>query len=195
MEGTKENGMLPATQIKVGMTIVHNKELFRISNLTHITPGNKRGIVQAKLYSLKSNSYFDTRFRSDENIENVYLDRSTMEYLYHSDDMYTFMDIKTYEQVDIPRAVLGDAVNYLLPNTQLKVEFYEGAPVGIELPITVELKIIETEPPLKGATASASPKGAKLETNIVVKVPQFLQVGDVVRIDTRDNSFIERAKK
>ncbi len=187
--------MLPATQIKIGMIIRHEKELYRISDLTHITPGNKRGIVQAKLYSLKNNSYYDRRFRSDDTIETVQLDRNNMEYLYHTEDRYTFMDTTTFEQVDIPIGVLGDAVNYLLPNTQLKVEFHEGVPVGIELPITVDLKIAETEPPLKGATASASPKTARLETGIVVKVPQFLQTGDVVRIDTRDNSFVERVKK
>ncbi len=177
------------------MIILHEKQLYRVSGITHITPGNKRGIVQAKLYSLKSNSYYDVRFRSEDTIETVQLDRKVMEYIYHSDDTYTFMDTSTYEQIEIPKGVLGDAVNYLLPNTQVKVDFHDGTPVGIELPITVELAIIETQPPLKGATASASPKSATLETGIVVKVPQFLQVGDVVRIDTRDNSFVERAKK
>lgn len=187
--------MLPATQLKVGMIILHEGELYRVSDLTHITPGNKRGIVQTKLYSLKNSSYYDTRFRSDDTVETVQLDRRNMEYIYHSDDSYTFMDTATYEQVELPARVLGDSVNYLLPNTQVKVDFYEGSPVGIELPITVELAITETDPPLKGATASASPKSATLETGIVVKVPQFLQVGDVVRIDTRDNSFVERARK
>ncbi|GAB4331474.1 MAG: elongation factor P [Candidatus Abyssubacteria bacterium] len=187
--------MVSATQLKTGMIILHEKQLYRVSGITHITPGNKRGIVQAKLYSLKNNSYYDVRFRSEDTVETVQLDRKVMEYIYHTDDAYTFMDTATYEQIEIPKGVLGDAVNYLLPNTQVKVDFHDGAPVGIELPITVELAIVETEPPLKGATASASPKSATLETGIVVKVPQFLQVGDVVRIDTRDNSFVERAKK
>ena len=187
--------MLPATQLKVGMIILHEGDLYRVSDLTHLTPGNKRGIIQAKLYSLKNSSYYEKRFRSDLTVERVQLDRRTMEYLYHTETAYTFMDTETYEQTDIPVGVLGDSVNYLLPNTQLKVDFYEGAPVGIELPLTVELTIIETDPPMKGATASASPKSAKLETGIVVKVPQFLLVGDVVRIDTRDNSFVERVRK
>jgi elongation factor P len=187
--------MLPATQLKSGMIILHNEELYRVSGVTHLTPGNKRGIVQAKLYSLKSSSYYDVRFRSDDSIETVQLDRKNMEYLYHTDNLYTFMDTQTYEQVDIPTGVLGETVKYLLPNNELKVEFHDGVPVGVELPITVDLKIVETNPPLKGATASASPKTAELETGIVVKVPQFLQVGDVVRIDTRDNSFVERVKK
>lgn len=187
--------MLPATQLKVGMIILHEKELYRVSGLTHITPGNKRGIVQTKLYSLKNSTYYDVRFRSADTVEVAPLDRRQMEYLYHADDVYTFMDTTTFEQVDIPKSVLGNAVNYLLPNIRIQVEFYEGRPVGIELPITVDLEIVDTEPPLKGATASASPKTATLETGIVVKVPQFLQIGDVVRIDTRDNSFVERAKK
>lgn len=188
-------GMLPATQLKVGMIILHNGELYKVSDLLHLTPGNKRGKVQTKLYSLKNSNYYDIRFRSEDSIEVVQLDRKIMEYLYKTDDTYTFMDTTTYEQVDIPAAVLGNAVNYLLPNIQLKVEFHDGTPVGIELPLTVELRIVETDPPLKGATASASPKAARLETGIVVKVPQFLLPGDVVRIDTRDNSFVERSKK
>jgi elongation factor P len=187
--------MLPATQLKVGMIVLHNGELYKISELLHLTPGNKRGKMQAKLYSLKNNNYYDVRFRSDETVETVQFDRKIMEYLYKSDDTYTFMDVSTYEQAEIPAAVLGNAVNYLLPNTQLKVEFYEGTPVGIELPLTVELKIVETDPPLRGATASASPKIARLETGIVIKVPQFLVIGDVVRVDTRDDSFVERSKK
>ncbi len=187
--------MVPATQLKIGMIVLHNGELYRVSDLLHLTPGNKRGKVQAKLFSLKSNSYYDVRFRSEDTVENVQLDRKIMEFLYHTDDSYTFMDTSTYEQIDIPKSVLGNAVNYLMPNTQLKVGFYEGTAVGIELPLTVDLKIVETDPPLKGATASGSPKSARLETGIVVKVPQFLLVGDVVRIDTRDNSFVERVKK
>ena len=187
--------MLPATQLKVGMIVLHNDGLYKVSDLTHLTPGNKRGKVQTKLYSLKNNSYYDVRFRSEDSIEVVQLDRKVMEFLYQTDDTYTFMDTSTFEQIDIPAGVLGNAIDYLLPNTQLKVEFHEGTPVGIELPITVELQIVETDPPLRGATASASPKSARLETGIVVKVPQFLLTGDVVRIDTRDNSFVERIKK
>ena len=187
--------MIPATQLKVGMVLLYENELYRVSETMHVTPGKGRGMMQVKLYSYKTAGYYEKRLRSDESMEVVHMSRQEMEFLYHSDESYTFMDIKTYDQVDIPVAVLGDAVKYLLPNTRLKVDFYEGSPVGIELPIMVDLEIIETDPPLKGATASASPKSATLETGIVVKVPQFLQIGDVVRIDTRDDSFVERAKK
>ncbi|MBI5115385.1 elongation factor P [Candidatus Poribacteria bacterium] len=187
--------MIPARQLKIGMVILYNKDLYRVGSVLHLTPGNLRAMVQAKLYNLKNGNYYDMRFRADESLEMVMLDRKTMEYLYNTGDAYTFMDTTTYEQIDIPVGVLGEAVNYLLPNTQLKVEFYNSMAVGIELPITVDLEIVETDPPMKGATASGSPKAAKLETGIVVKVPQFLQIGDVVRIDTRDNSFVERAKK
>jgi len=187
--------MIPATQLKVGMVLLYENELYRVSETMHVTPGKGRGMMQVKLYSYKTANYYEKRFRSDESMEVVHLNRQEMEFLYHSDELYTFMDIKTYDQVDIPAAILGDAVKYLLPNTRLKVDIYEGSPVGIELPIMVDLEIIETDPPLKGATASASPKSATLETGIVVKVPQFIQIGDVVRIDTRDDSFVERAKK
>lgn len=188
-------GTLPATQLKVGMAVLHENHLYRVAELMHVTPGKGRGMMQVKLYSLKNDSYYEKRFRSDEQVETVYVERKEMEYLYRTDDAYVFMDTKTYDQAEILSKVLGNAMDYLLPNARLKVQFYENAPVGIELPITVDLKIVETDPPLKGATASASPKSAKLETGIVVKVPQFLQVGDEIRIDTRDNSFVERAKK
>ncbi len=187
--------MLPATQLKVGMTILYDDHLYRVAELMHVTPGKGRGKMQVKLYSLKNNSYYEKRFRSDETIETAHVEYKEMEYLYQADDAYVFMDTKTYDQVEIPSAVLGNAMDYLLPNARLKVQLYENNPVGIELPITVELKVAETDPPLKGATASASPKSAKLETGIIVKVPQFLQVGDEIRIDTRDNSFVERVKK
>jgi elongation factor P len=187
--------MIPATQLKVGMVILYDDELYRVSDLMHVTPGKGRGKMQVKLYRIKIGNYYEKRFRSDESIEVVHMERQEMEFLYRTDDSYTFMDVKTYEQIDILAAILGDAVNYLLPNSRLKVDFYEGSPVGIEVPINVDLEITETDPPLRGATASASPKSATLETGIVVKVPQFLQVGDVVRIDSRDNSFVERVKK
>jgi len=187
--------MLPATQLKVGMAILYDNHLYRVSELMHVTPGKGRGMMQVKLYSYKNDNYYEKRFRSDETIENVHVERKEMEYLYQADDMYVFMDTTTYDQVDLSTNVLGAAMDYLLPNAQIKIQFYEGSPVGIELPITVDLKITETDPPLKGATASASPKSATLETGIVVKVPQFIQIGDEVRIDTRDNSFVERVKK
>ena len=188
-------GTLPATQLKVGMTVLYEDRLYRVSELMHVTPGKGRGMMQVKLYSYKNNSYYEKRFRSDETIENVYVERTEMEYLYQADDAYVFMDTKTYDQAEISSEVLGNTMDYLLPNKRLKVQFYEGSPVGIELPITVNLTIVETDPPLKGATASASPKSATLETGIVVKVPQFLQVGEEITIDTRDNSFVERTKK
>ncbi len=187
--------IVPATQLKVGMTVLYDNHLYRVSDLQHVTPGKGRGMMQVKLYRFKNSGYYEKRFRSDEPIETVYVEHVEMEYLYQSDDFYVFMDTKTYDQVEIPGDVLGNAMDYLLPNSRLKVQLYEGAAVGLELPITVALEIVETDPPLKGATASASPKMAKLETGITVKVPQFLQVGEVIRVDTRDNSFVERAKK
>jgi elongation factor P len=186
--------MIAARQLRIGLVILYNNELYRVSSVMHRTPGNLRAFVQAKLYNLKKNDYYDIRLRAEDIVEDVMLDRKTMEYIYSTDDSYTFMDTTTYEQVDIPKKVLGDAIDYILPNTQLDVEFYEGAAVGIQLPITVDLKIVETQPPMKSATASGSPKSATLETGIVVKVPQFLQIGEIVRIDTRTKSFIERVK-
>jgi elongation factor P len=177
------------------MTLLYDKILYRVTDLQHVTPGKGRGMMQVKLYSYKNGGYYDKRFRSDEPIETVYVEHKEMEYLYEAHGAYVFMDTTTYDQVEIQPDALGNAMDYLLPNTRLKVQLYEGAAVGIELPITVTLKIVETDPPLKGATASASPKMAKLETGITVKVPQFLTIGEDIRVDTRDNSFVERAKK
>ena len=185
--------MIPATQIKVGNVILYNSEPCRVVKTLHITPGNWRGMVQMKLVSLRSGKGYENRFRSEDNVELADMEEHTLKYLYHQGDEYHFMSNETYEMHMLDRETLGDAVNYILEESEVKALYFEGRPVSIEVPNFVVLTVTETEPGLKGATVSSSPKPATLETGLVVKVPQFIDAGEKVRVDTRDGSFVERA--
>jgi len=186
--------MIQATQLKRGMVIKHDNDLYRVVETQHKTPGNLRGMVQAKIRHLKSGSINEHRFRSVDMVERAILDETEMEYLYSEGDMHHFMNNETYEQIGLSGEVLGDAAQYLIPNLKLKIEMYEGRPVGIELPLTVEMKVVETEPAIKGASVSNVGKPARMESGLVVSVPPFISEGDVIRIDTATGSYIERAK-
>ena len=184
---------VPATQMKKGMAIKHNGELYRVFETQHITPGNWRGMVQTKLRNLRSGSMIEHRFRSDDRVERAVLDQRNMQYQYHDATDYYFMDTETYDQIHLPKDVLGDAVFYLVDNTTIQVEFYEGRPMGIDLPPSVDLKVVETEPWLKSATVSNVNKPATLETGLVIQVPPFIGVGEVIRVDTTEGKYLSRA--
>ena len=175
------------------MLIKVGNDLFRVLDLQHFTPGNKRGFVQAKMRNLRTGSMNEHRFGSTDRVEKASLDEREMEYLYSDAAGHHFMDQETYDQITLPDEVIGEQMAYLLPNTVISVDLYEGNPVGIELPNTVTLKVVETQPGMKGATASASYKPATLETGLQVMVPQFVEAGIRIKIDTRDNSYLERA--
>jgi elongation factor P len=186
--------MIPATQLKVGMVIDHAGALYRIIELNHVTPGKGRGMVHAKLRNLRTGNQTLYRFRSDEAADPLSLEQQDMEYLYHSPgDGYVFMNLETYEQMHVQDEVLGEEAKFLKENMKVILEFHEHHVIGVELPMSVELRIVETDPPLRGATASGSAKPAKLENGMIVRVPEYMTVGEMVRIDTRDGSFIERA--
>lgn len=187
--------MIQATQLKKGMCIKHDNDLYRVVEAQHKTPGNLRGMVQAKIRNLKTGSISDHRFRSVDMVERAILDESEMEYLYQDGDMYHFMNNETFEQVGLSDEVLGDAVSYLIPNIKLGIEFYEGRPVGIDLPLNVEMRVVETEPAIKGASVSNVGKPAKMETGLVVQVPAFINEGDLIRIDTTNGSYVERVAR
>ena len=187
--------MIQATQLKKGMCIKHDNDLYRIVEATHKTPGNLRGMVQARIRNLKTGSISDHRFRSVDMVERAILDETEMEYLYQEGDMYHFMNNETFEQVGLSDEILGEAVRYLIPNIKLNIEFYEDRPVGIELPLTVVMKVVETEPAIKGASVSNVGKPAKMETGLIVQVPAFISEGDVIRIDTATGSYIERVNR
>ena len=155
---------IPATQLRPGMIIKHNNDLHSVFSVEHRTPGNLRAFIQAKLRNLRTGAMFEHRFRSPDPIEKITVDEVEMEFLYADGDSYYFMDTTNFEQTHLTREILGDAVNYLISNLQIKVEFFDGKAVGIELPQTVELTVVETEPGLKSATASSVTKPAKTET-------------------------------
>lgn len=186
--------MIQATDLKKGMCISHNGELYRVFSTHHHTPGNLRGMVQAKLRSLRTGAIAEHRFRSTDRVERAILRKIEMEYMYHDGSNYYFMNTETYEQVSLDQDTLGDSVQYLISNTKINIEYYENNPVGIELPPSVLLKVVDTEPGLKGATVSNVNKPATLETGLVIQVPPFINVGEVIRVDTTEGRYIERAK-
>jgi elongation factor P len=185
--------MMQATQLRPGVIIKFENDLYTIFSVTHRTPGNKRGFMQVKMRNLRNGSMNDHRFSSEDRVERAIMDEHEMEYLYKDSEFYYFMNTENYEQTQMTRETLGDAVDYLLPNMKINVEFYEEKPVGIELPATVDLLVVETEPGIKGATASNVNKPAKLETGLVVNVPPFISEGDRIRVNTTDASYQERA--
>jgi elongation factor P len=184
---------MPATQMRPGMIIKFNNELHTVFSVEHRTPGNLRAFIQAKLRNLRTGSMFEHRFRSPDPIERVIVDEVTMEFLYSDGDDYYFMDTTTYEQTNLKRATIGDAVEYLTSNLQITVSIIDGVPVGIDLPQIVELTVIETEPGLKSATASSVTKPARLETGLMVNVPAFINEGEKIRVDTAEGVYLSRA--
>ncbi len=184
---------IPATQMRPGMIIKFNNELHTVFAVEHRTPGNLRAFIQAKLRNLRTGSMFEHRFRSPDPIDRVIVDEVPMEFLYNDGDDYYFMDTSNYEQLNLKRDTLGDAVEYLTANLQITVSIFDGVPVGIDLPQTVELMVIETEPGLKSATASSVTKPARLETGLTVQVPPFINEGEKIRVDTAEGTYLSRA--
>jgi elongation factor P len=185
--------MTAATQLRPGMVIKFNNELYSIFKMVHRTPGNLRGFVQVKMRSLRSGSMTEHRFSSEDRVERASLDEQEMEYLYDDGDLFHFMNTENYEQMHMSREVLGDAVDYLTPQLKVNIEFYEGKPMSVELPPTVDLTVVETEPGLKGASVSNVTKAAKLETGLVVQVPPFINEGEKIRVSTSEGTYQERA--
>ena len=183
----------PATQMRPGMVIKHNDKLHSVFAVEHRTPGNLRAFIQAKLRNLESGAMFEHRFRSGDAIERVIVDEIAMEYLYKDGDEYIFMDMNTFEQTSLGHEILGDAVEYMLPNIKIDISFIDGVPVGVELPTVVEMLVVETEPGIKSATASSVSKPARTETGLIVQVPAFINEGEKIRIDTAEGAYMSRA--
>ena len=184
---------IPATKLKKGMLVKMQQDLFRILELQHVTPGNLRGFVRVKMRNIRSGSLSDQKFRSEDLVERATLDEREMQYLYRDGDDFYFMDTTSYEQVHITSEALGDSVSFLKAEMTILVEFYGTEPVGIELAPTVDLKVLDTAPGIKGATASAQVKPATLETGLVVQVPPFVNTGDTVRVNTETGEYLSRA--
>ena len=185
---------MKANNLRRGQIVVFEGDLWRVFEAVHKTPGNLRAHVQTKLKNLRTGAMKDQRFRSEDDVEKAHLDQKQMQYLYADAEGYHFMDTTSFEQVALSDEVLGDAVKFLVAETMLSVDFHEGNAVGIELPQTVDLKIVETPPEVKGGTAGAQRKPATLETGLVVNVPAFVGEGEVIRVRTEDGQYMERVK-
>jgi elongation factor P len=175
------------------MAIKMDGRLFLILETEHRTPGNLRAFVQIKIRDLKSGSLIDKRLRSGEDVEQVDLDRRQMEYLYQQGNMAVFMDLESYEQVELPKEVVGDLALYVLPNTQIIVLWCDGRAMSVELPLVVTLTVTDTPPGIKGATATNQLKEATCETGLKTRVPPFITIGEKVIVGTADGAYRSRA--
>ena len=185
--------MISSTQMRPGMVVKFNNDLFSVFSVAHRTPGNLRGFVQAKMRNLRSGSMIEHRFSSEDRVERAILDEVEMEYLYDDGENYYFMNTENYEQTHLSKELLGDATSYLIPQLKVKVEFYEGKAISVELPATVDMTVVETEPGMKGASVSNVTKPAKMETGLVVQVPPFIKEGEKIRVNTTEGAYLERA--
>jgi elongation factor P len=182
------------SQVHKGMVIVgEDGQLYTIVDQHLNTPGNWRAILQLKLKNLKTGAVTMNRVRPEDKVEQAYLDKREMQFLYHEGEDCVFMDTETYDQIHLGKEWIGDQVLYLKENNNAQVVFYENKPISIELPATVELTVKDTEPALKGATAAAQYKPATLETGLKIDVPPFIGVGEVIQVDTRDGKYLKRA--
>ena len=179
--------------MRPGMVVKFNNDLFSVFSVAHRTPGNLRGFVQAKMRNLRSGTMMEHRFSSEDKVERAIMDEVEMEYLYDDGQNYYFMNTENYEQTHLSKELLGDATSYLIPQLKVKVEFYEGKPMSVELPATVDMTVVETEPGMKGASVSNVTKPAKMETGLVVQVPPFIKENEKIRVNTAEGTYQERA--
>jgi len=184
---------IAATQLRPGMVVKFNNDLFSVFKMEHRTPGNLRGFVQVKMRNFKSGTMIEHRFSSEDRVEKASLDEQEMEYLYDDGEYFYFMNTETFEQMHLVKDLLGDATDYLTPNLKVLVEFYEGKPISVELPATVDLTVKETEPGIKGASVSNVTKAATMETGLVVQVPPFINEGEKIRVSTSESAYQARA--
>lgn len=193
-ENSEEMAYIKATQVRPGMIINHEGDLHVVYSVDHRTPGNKRGSMQTKMRNLRSGSMMDYRFRAEETVDKVVVDEIEFEYLYSDGGTHHFMNTENYEQLALQQDVVGDTKDYLIPNMPVKIEYYNDKAIGVLLPDTVELTVVDTEPSIQKATASAVMKPAKLETGLVVNVPPFIGTGDKIKVDTSEGRYIQRVQ-
>jgi elongation factor P len=185
---------MKATLLRAGMIIKHEGDLFAVYSVDHRTPGNKRAAMQTKMRNLRTGSMIDYRFRAEDSIEKVTVDEIDFEYLYSDGEGHHFMNTENYEQMALQNDIVADSKDYLIANMPVKIEYYDGKPIGVLLPDTVDLTVVETEPSIQKATASAVMKPAKLETGLVINVPPFVGNGDKVRVDTSEGRYMQRVQ-
>jgi len=184
---------ISAVDMKIGYLIEHQGTLWRVTKLQHVKPGKGGAFMQAEMKAIEGGRKVNERFRSDDTVERVVLDERPMQYLYQEGDHYVFMDMESYEQISLPEDILEEQKYYLLPNTEVRISFYEGRPIAIHLPPTVVLEVVDTEPNVKGATATTAFKPAKTETGLTIQVPPFVEIGEKIKVNTDTGEYIERA--
>lgn len=186
--------MISTNDFRSGVVVELDGDLYSIVQSQHVKRGRGSAYVRAKVRNLKTGAITERTFNAGERVPLIYLERKTMQYLYHQGGQYVVMDNETYEQLSLGADLLGDAVSYLRDNAGVTVVFYEDRPIAVELPNAVELAVVETSPSLKGDTVSGSSKPATVETGLAVQVPFFVNVGDRIRVDTRTGEYLERVK-
>ena len=185
--------MISSNDFRPGVTIEIDGMVWQVVKFQHVKPGKGAAFVRAKLKNLQTGSVVERTFNAGEKVPNAQVERKPMQYLYGEDGSYYFMDVETYDQIMLTKEQLGDALNFIKEEMEITVLFFNGTVIGVDIPNSVELKVVETEPGIRGDTATGGVKPAKLETGYVVKVPLFINEGDVLRIDTRTGAYLERA--
>ena len=185
---------MPATQIRRGMVLVFEGDPCRVIEFRHHTPGNLRAMVQAKLKNMRTGSSFEHRFRAADTIEKADMETHELEFLYQGGDSYHFMNTQNYDQLEMDEEMLGDNAQWMQPGMKITAEFYDGKAIGIQLPNSMILQIVDTSPVMKTATKTASTKPAKLENGVTVNVPEFVGPGDKIRVNPNTGEYMDRAK-
>jgi elongation factor P len=185
--------MISVNDFKTGVTVELDGAAYQVVDFQHVKPGKGAAFVRAKLKNLQTGATVERTFRGGEKISKAHVDRREMQYLYNDGQDYICMDNENYEQISISKSQIGDGVKWLLENMNIYVLIFQGNIIGLELPNFVELRVTETEPGIKGDTATGATKNATLETGAVVQVPLFVEEGDVLRIDTRTGQYMERS--
>ncbi len=187
---------MKASEMKKGQTVRIDGKLYIVVDYQHVKLGKGGAVYQTKFKGLMDGAIMDKRIRAEENIEEAYLDKREFEYLYSAgEDEHVLMDCQNFDQITLDKDAFGDGPNYLKPNTRLQVSMYEGKPVVITLPNTVDLEVTDTAPEIKGATATNQYKPATMETGLVIQVPPFIKVGEMLRVDTRTGEYVTRVKE
>jgi elongation factor P len=185
---------MPATQIRRGMVLVFEGQPVRVIEFRHHTPGNLRAMVQAKLKNVRTGSTFEHRFRAADTVERASMETHDLEFLYQGGDTYHFMNTENYDQLEMDEEALGDNAQWMQPGMRIQAEYYDGRPIGIQLPNSLTLEIVETAPVMKSATKTASTKPAKLENGVTVNVPEFVGTGEKIRVNPQTGEYMDRAK-
>ncbi len=186
--------MISSNDFRPGVTIEIDGNVWQVIEFQHVKPGKGAAFVRSKLRNLQTGSVIERTFNAGVKFPAAQVERKTMRYLYESDGSYYFMDVETYDQIMLTKEQLGEKLNFLKAEMEVSVLFFNGSVIGVELPNSVELEVIETEPGIRGNTATGASKPAKVETGYIVRVPLFVNEGDVLRIDTRSGEYLERAK-